>query len=121
VTGVQTCALPIYRRWVGLEEPHWAMLNCPKIDFQDQYYYARPKSFENRPKSLDEVDPELLRTYEKLGIPLREQMILAGVEGADAAPADGRRVAVDAVFDSVSVEIGRASCRERGERRGGGA
>src|SRR5690606_22942260 len=88
------------RRWVGLEEPHWAMLNYPKIDFQDQYYYARPKSFENRPKSLDEVDPELLRTYEKLGIPLREQMILAGVEGADAAPADGRRVAVDAVFDS---------------------
>lgn len=95
--------LEAYRRWVGLEEPHWAMLNYPKIDFQDQYYYARPKSFENRPKSLDEVDPELLRTYEKLGIPLREQMILAGVEGADAAPADGRRVAVDAVFDSVSV------------------
>jgi Fe-S cluster assembly protein SufB len=95
--------LSAYRRWVTLEEPSWAMVHYPKIDFQDQYYYARPKSFENRPKSLDEVDPELLRTYEKLGIPLKEQMILAGVEGAEDAPAEGRRVAVDAVFDSVSV------------------
>ena len=75
----------------------------PKIDFQDQYYYARPKSMAVRPKSLDEVDPELLATYEKLGIPLKEQMILAGVEGADGAPAEGRKVAVDAVFDSVSL------------------
>jgi Fe-S cluster assembly protein SufB len=95
--------LSAYRRWVTLDEPSWAMVHYPKIDFQDQYYYARPKSFANRPKSLDEVDPELLRTYEKLGIPLKEQMILAGVEGAEDAPAEGRRVAVDAVFDSVSV------------------
>ena len=97
--------LKAYRRWVALgpEQPDWAMLDLPKIDFQDQYYYARPKSMAVRPKSLDEVDPALLATYEKLGIPLKEQMILAGVEGADAAPAEGRRVAVDAVFDSVSV------------------
>ena len=61
----------------------------PDIDFQDQYYYARPKSMAVRPKSLDEVDPALLATYEKLGIPLKEQMILAGVEGAEAAPAEG--------------------------------
>jgi Fe-S cluster assembly protein SufB len=95
--------LSAYRRWVTLEEPTWAMVHYPKIDFQDQYYYARPVSMVTRPKSLDEVDPELLRTYEKLGIPLREQMILAGVEGAEDAPAEGRRVAVDAVFDSVSL------------------
>jgi Fe-S cluster assembly protein SufB len=95
--------LSAYRRWVTLEEPSWAMVHYPKIDFQDQYYYARPKSMATKPKSLDEVDPELLRTYEKLGIPLKEQMILAGVEGAEEAPAEGRRVAVDAVFDSVSV------------------
>jgi Fe-S cluster assembly protein SufB len=95
--------LSAYRRWVTLEEPSWAMVHYPKIDFQDQYYYARPKSMATKPKSLDEVDPELLRTYEKLGIPLKEQMILAGVEGAEDAPAEGRRVAVDAVFDSVSV------------------
>ena len=95
--------LAAYRRWVQMDEPEWAMVDYPKIDFQDQYYYAQPKSFAEKPKSLDEVDPELLRTYEKLGIPLREQMILAGVEGADQAPADGRKVAVDAVFDSVSL------------------
>jgi Fe-S cluster assembly protein SufB len=96
--------LKAYRRWVSLEEhPTWPMLELPEIDFQDQYYYARPKSMATRPKSLDEVDPALLATYEKLGIPLKEQMILAGVEGAEAAPADGRRVAVDAVFDSVSL------------------
>ncbi|WBU55826.1 Fe-S cluster assembly protein SufB [Paracoccus sediminicola] len=96
--------LNAYRRWVTMTEPSWAMVNYPDIDFQDQYYYARPKSMEVKPKSLDEVDPKLLATYEKLGIPLKEQMILAGVEGAeDAAPADSRRVAVDAVFDSVSV------------------
>ncbi|QFT63351.1 Fe-S cluster assembly protein SufB [Roseivivax sp. THAF30] len=99
-----------YDRWVGLEEPNWAMVEYPNIDFQQQYYYARPKSMAEKPKSLDEVDPKLLETYEKLGIPLKEQMILAGVEGADEAPAEGRvgggeerRVAVDAVFDSVSV------------------
>ncbi|MFN3275874.1 MAG: Fe-S cluster assembly protein SufB [Paracoccus sp. (in: a-proteobacteria)] len=95
--------LEAYRRWVTMTEPKWAMLNYPVIDYQDQYYYARPKSMEEKPKSLDEVDPKLLATYEKLGIPLREQMILAGVEGAEDAPADGRRVAVDAVFDSVSL------------------
>ena len=95
--------LAAFRRWQQMEEPAWAMVDYPKIDFQDQYYYAQPKSFAEKPKSLDEVDPELLRTYEKLGIPLREQMILAGVEGAESAPAEGRKVAVDAVFDSVSV------------------
>jgi Fe-S cluster assembly protein SufB len=86
--------LSAYRRWVTMTEPSWAKVHYPKIDFQDLYYYAAPKSTEG-PKSLDEVDPELLRTYERLGIPLKEQAILAGVQGA--------RVAVDAVFDSVSV------------------
>ena len=95
--------LAAFRRWQTMTEPGWAMLNYPEIDFQDQYYYARPKSMAVRPKSLDEVDPKLLATYEKLGIPLREQEILAGVEGVEAAPADVRKVAVDAVFDSVSV------------------
>jgi len=95
--------LAAYRRWVQLTEPTWAMVNYPKIDFQDQYYYARPKSMLEKPKSLDEVDPKLLATYEKLGIPLKEQMILAGVDGAEGAPVEGRKVAVDAVFDSVSV------------------
>jgi len=91
--------LAAYRRWVQMEEPHWAMLNYPAIDYQDQYYYAKPKSMAEKPKSLDEVDPKLLATYEKLGIPLKEQMILAGVE----VPEGERRVAVDAVFDSVSL------------------
>ncbi|RME17848.1 MAG: Fe-S cluster assembly protein SufB [Alphaproteobacteria bacterium] len=99
--------LSAYRRWLEMEEPKWAMVDYPEIDFQDQYYYARPKSLSEKPKSLDEVDPKLLATYEKLGIPLKEQMILAGVEGAGEVPADGsnseRKVAVDAVFDSVSV------------------
>ncbi|SDK68111.1 Fe-S cluster assembly protein SufB [Paracoccus chinensis] len=99
--------LSAFRRWQGMTEPRWAMLNYPHIDYQDQYYYARPKSMAVKPKSLDEVDPALLATYEKLGIPLKEQAILAGVEGADASPIQGRedarRVAVDAVFDSVSV------------------
>ncbi|ACI97930.1 Fe-S cluster assembly protein SufB [Rhodospirillum centenum] len=90
--------LKAYRHWLTMTEPDWAMLKYPPIDFQDSYYYAAPKVTE-KPKSLDEVDPELLRTYEKLGIPLREQEILAGVEGAGDVPA----VAVDAVFDSVSV------------------
>ncbi|QQA44689.1 Fe-S cluster assembly protein SufB [Pelagovum pacificum] len=96
-----------YKRWLAMEEPDWAMVEYPEIDFQDQYYYARPKSMETKPKSLDEVDPKLLETYQKLGIPLKEQMILAGVEGADQidTPEDNseRKVAVDAVFDSVSV------------------
>ena len=95
--------LQAYRRWVTMVEPKWAMLNYPVIDYQDIYYYARPKSMEIKPKSLDEVDPKLLATYEKLGIPLKEQMILAGVEGAETVPAEGRKVAVDAVFDSVSL------------------
>ena len=101
--------LDAYRRWLQKDEPQWAMVHYPKIDFQEQYYYAKPASMKEKPKSLDEVDPELLATYEKLGIPLKEQMILAGVEGAEgAAPADARggdqrKVAVDAVFDSVSV------------------
>src|SRR5919199_802738 len=86
--------LESYRRWLTMTEPSWARVDYPKIDFQDAYYYAAPKAAEG-PKSLDEVDPELLRTYEKLGIPLKERAILAGVQGA--------RVAVDAVFDSVSV------------------
>jgi Fe-S cluster assembly protein SufB len=93
--------LAAYRRWVQMEEPHWAMLHYPKIDYQDQYYYAKPKSMATRPKSLDEVDPKLLATYERLGIPLKEQMVLAGVDNAGSG--DVRKVAVDAVFDSVSV------------------
>ena len=91
--------LAAYRRWVKMEEPHWAMLAYPAIDYQDQYYYAKPKSMSVKPKSLEEVDPKLLATYAKLGIPLKEQALLAGVE----APEGERRVAVDAVFDSVSV------------------
>jgi len=87
--------LEAYRRWLTLQEPTWANVKHPKINFQDLYYYAAPKSTEG-PKSLSEVDPELLATYAKLGIPLKEQEVLAGVKGAP-------RVAVDAVFDSVSV------------------
>ncbi|MBB4211136.1 iron-regulated ABC transporter membrane component SufB [Rhodothalassium salexigens DSM 2132] len=88
--------LKAYRAWLKMTEPQWAMLDIPPIDYQDAYYYAAPKQQGDGPKSLDEVDPELLRTYEKLGIPLEEQKVLAGVEGAP-------KVAVDAVFDSVSV------------------
>ncbi|MGH6734707.1 MAG: Fe-S cluster assembly protein SufB [Methyloceanibacter sp.] len=87
--------LQAFRRWLTLQEPTWANVRYPKIDFQELYYYSAPKSMEG-PKSLAEVDPELLKTYEKLGIPLKEQEVLAGVKGAP-------RVAVDAVFDSVSV------------------
>jgi Fe-S cluster assembly protein SufB len=90
--------LAAFRRWQQMESPDWAMLNIPEIDYHDQYYYAKPKSMAGKPQSLDEVDPKLLATYAKLGIPLQEQMILAGVEGAE-----NRKVAVDAVFDSVSV------------------
>jgi Fe-S cluster assembly protein SufB len=96
--------LEAYRRWLTKIEPDWAMVDYPEIDFQDQYYYARPKSMEVKPKSLDEVDPKLLATYAKLGIPLKEQMILAGVEGAEEIDVNApRKVAVDAVFDSVSI------------------
>ncbi len=91
--------LTAFRRWLKMEEPTWAMVSYPTIDYQDIYYYAKPKSMDVKPKSLDEVDPKLLATYAKLGIPLKEQMLLAGVEGEDAP----RQVAVDAVFDSVSV------------------
>ncbi|HZP78963.1 MAG TPA: Fe-S cluster assembly protein SufB [Pseudolabrys sp.] len=97
--------LEAYRRWLTMREPTWARVDYPKIDYQDIYYYAAPKKFV-APKSLADVDPEILKTYEKLGIPLREQEILAGVvkePGGDGAPASERRVAVDAVFDSVSV------------------
>ena len=87
--------LDAFRRWLTMEEPTWARVDYPRIDYQDLYYYSAPKSMDDGPKSLDEVDPELLRTYEKLGIPLREQEILAGVQTS--------KVAVDAVFDSVSV------------------
>src|SRR5687768_9259697 len=87
--------LEAFERWLALEEPAWAKVNFPRIDYQDSYYYAAPKQ-KVGPKSLDEVDPDLLETYKKLGIPLREQEVLAGVEGAP-------RYAVDAVFDSVSV------------------
>jgi Fe-S cluster assembly protein SufB len=86
--------LDAFRRWQTMDEPTWARVSYPKIDFQDIHYYAAPKSTSG-PKSLDEVDPELLKIYDKLGIPLREREVLAGVEGA--------KVAVDAVFDSVSV------------------
>ena len=82
--------LKAYRHWLTMEEPDWAKVGYDPIDYQDLYYYAAPKTID-RPKSLDEVDPELLKTYEKLGIPLKEQELLSGV------------VAVDAVFDSVSV------------------
>jgi Fe-S cluster assembly protein SufB len=91
--------LAAFRRWQKMEEPTWAMVHYPAIDYQDQYYYAKPKSMGDKPKSLDEVDPKLLATYAKLGIPLKEQALLAGV----VAPEGERRVAVDAVFDSVSV------------------
>ncbi len=90
--------LKAFAIWQKMEEPSWAKVHHPPIDYQDLHYYAAPKK-KAGPKSLDEVDPELLRTYEKLGIPLKERAILAGVEGSDArAP-----IAVDAVFDSVSV------------------
>jgi Fe-S cluster assembly protein SufB len=87
--------LKAFRQWQKMEAPDWAKLDIPMIDYQDAYYYAEPKPKEKL-GSLDEVDPEILRVYEKLGIPIEEQKVLAGVEGA-------RKVAVDAVFDSVSV------------------
>ena len=94
--------LKAFALWQTMTPPDWAKLNVPPIDYQDAYYYAEPKA---KPKlgSLDEVDPEILRVYEKLGIPIQEQKMLAGVEelGEDGQPK--RRVAVDAVFDSVSV------------------
>ena len=102
--------LGAYRRWLTLEEPTWARVNYPKIDFQDIYYYAAPKSTPG-PSSLSDVAPELLKVYEKLGIPLREQEILAGDQKTGASYLEepcviaykAGRVAVDAVFDSVAV------------------
>tara|TARA_B110001454_G_C12720884_1_gene434623 strand:- start:3233 stop:4675 length:1443 start_codon:yes stop_codon:yes gene_type:complete len=82
--------LKAFNRLSQMKMPEWALVNFKEIDFQDLYYYSSPKGFDDKPKSLDEVDPKLLETYEKLGIPLKEQKVLAGV-------------AVDAVFDSVSV------------------
>ncbi|QIV96047.1 iron-regulated ABC transporter membrane component SufB [Allofrancisella inopinata] len=82
-----------YKKWLEMQEPSWADLNYPKIDYQAISYYSSPKSMKDHPKSLDEVDPEIIETYNKLGIPLHEQEMLAGV----------KNIAVDAVFDSVSV------------------
>ena len=87
--------LKAFRLWLEMEAPDWAKLNMPAIDYQDAYYYAAPKA-KPQLKSIDELDPEIREVYNKLGIPLEEQKVLAGVEGAP-------RVAVDAVFDSVSV------------------
>jgi Fe-S cluster assembly protein SufB len=104
--------LGAYRHWLTMREPRWARVDYPAIDYQGIYYYAAPKRTV-APKSLDEIDPEILKTYDKLGIPLREQELLAGVvredadgEGGGGGGGEGgpaRRVAVDAVFDSVSV------------------
>jgi Fe-S cluster assembly protein SufB len=85
-----TWRLDCYKKWLKMSDPQWANLKFPKIDYQDIYYYSAPKGFEDKPKDLSEVDPKLIETYNKLGIPLEEQKVLAGV-------------AVDAVFDSVSV------------------
>ncbi len=103
--------LGAFKRWLTMREPTWARVHYPKIDYQDLYYYAAPKR--KALASLDEVDPEILKTYEKLGIPLKEQEILAGVrkqsepsaldDEMTGGEARSGRVAVDAVFDSVSV------------------
>ena len=87
--------LAAFERWLAMDEPDWAKVSFPKIDYQDSYYYAAPKAKVGI-QSLDEVDPDILETYKKLGIPLREQEVLAGVVGSP-------KYAVDAVFDSVSV------------------
>ena len=103
--------LEAFQRWKEMIEPTWAMINYPKIDYQDAHYYAEPKGAAKY-KTIDDVPKEILETYAKLGIPLREQEVLLGVEGALGSAAEARetppnssqpRVAVDAVFDSVSV------------------
>ncbi|WP_428489825.1 Fe-S cluster assembly protein SufB [Rhodopila sp.] len=103
--------LKAYAAWLQMDEPQWARVEHPPIDYQGLHYYAAPKK-KAGPKTLDEVDPELLKMYEKLGIPLKERAILAGV---DADAGDGAQVAVDAVFDSVSVATTfQATLREAG-------
>ena len=105
--------LEAYRRWVTMVEPTWAKVAYPKIDFQDLHYYSAPKSAEG-PKRLEDVDPELLKMYAKLGIPLKEQEYLAGVKkgapgeggasgGGNVPGGGGKQIAIDAVIDSVSV------------------
>ncbi len=99
--------LEAFKRWLQMDEPKWAHVNYPVIDYQDAYYYAQPKTGAKY-ESLDDVPPEILADFEKLGIPLREAEVLLGVEGAAASAAEARtgaapKVAVDAVFDSVSV------------------
>jgi Fe-S cluster assembly protein SufB len=100
--------LDAYRRWLTMREPLWARVNYGPIDYQDLYYYSAPKK-KDGPKSLDEIDPEILKTYDKLGIPLREREALLGVQRPAGEADEGEggtgygRVAVDAVFDSVSV------------------
>ncbi len=105
--------LAAFRRWLTMEEPRWAMVDYPEIDYQDAYYYAEPKSGAKY-ESIDDVPEEILKDFEKLGIPLREAEVLLGVKGAGESPGEARthpqgeqasspKVAVDAVFDSVSV------------------
>jgi Fe-S cluster assembly protein SufB len=95
--------LEAYRRWLTMTEPSWARVNYPKIDYQDLYYYSAPKP-KKQLSSIDEIDPEILKTYEKLGIPLREVAMLEGVQPPPGGePSPNRKIAVDAVFDSVSV------------------
>src|SRR4051794_11715113 len=90
--------LKAFRHWLTMEEPHhWAMLKYPPIDYQGSSYFSAPKA---KPKSLDEIDPEVLATYDKLGIPLNERKALLGIEDPNVAATS---IAVDAVFDSVSV------------------
>ena len=96
--------LEAYKRWINMDEPDWPMLKYKAINYDDQYYYAKPKSLNKKPKSLSEVEPALLETYAKLGIPLKEQEFLAGVVGTkENTKNQSTKVAVDAVFDSVSV------------------
>ena len=127
--------LDAYKRWLTMREPKWAKVEYGPIDYQDLYYYSAPKK-KDGPKSLDEIDPEILKTYEKLGIPLREREALLGIQkpaddaGMDGEQASSRRVAVDAVFDSVSVattfqaELAKAGvclCRSRKRSMASGA
>src|SRR4051795_13403789 len=98
--------LDAYRRWLTMREPQWAKINYGPIDYQNAYYYSAPTNFK-APKSLDDIDPEILKTYDKLGIPLREREALLGIVrepvGGEEDDPPRNRVAVDAVFDSVSV------------------